>query len=127
MTTILSRNIQVGQGVGGCVDLVRIARTIRARADADVICPQEVESRGSAGRGDDVESVVEDQFETLQRLFPAHAGAIGASVEWAESDAASMYRFGNLVLSRLPILSVFRHLCVLRNTCARQRLRKDRR
>ena len=52
----------------------------------------------------------EDQFETLQRLFPGYAAIIGAGVERAETDAGSMYRFGNMVLSRLPILSVFRHL-----------------
>lgn len=110
MTTILSWNIQAGLGVDGRVDLARIARTIRALADADVICLQEVESRGSGGSGDEVESVREDQFETLRHLFPEHVGVIGAGVERAETDAASMYRFGNMVLSRLPILSVFRHL-----------------
>ena len=110
MTTILSWNIQAGLGVDGRVDLARIARTVRALADADVICLQEVEGRGSGGPGDDAASVVEDQFETLRDLFPEHAGVSGAGVERAETDGASMYRFGNLVLSRLPILSVFRHL-----------------
>ena len=110
MTTILSWNIQAGLGIDGRVDLARIARTIRALADADVICLQEVESRGSGGPGDEVESVREDQFETLQRLFPGHAAVTGAGVERAETDAGPMYRFGNMVLSRLPLLSVFRHL-----------------
>lgn len=36
MTTIPSWNIQAGLGVDGRVDLARIARTVRALADADV-------------------------------------------------------------------------------------------
>ena len=95
MTTILSWNIQAGRGVDGRVDLERIARTVRALADADVICMQEVESRGSGGPGGDAASVREDQFETLRDLFPGYTAVIGASIERAETDAASMYRFGN--------------------------------
>lgn len=110
MTAILSWNIQAGLGVDGRVDMERIARTVRALADADVICLQEVEGRGSGGPGDNAASAGEDQFETLRDLFPGHAGVVGAGVERAENDAASMYRFGNMVLSRLPVLSVFRHL-----------------
>ena len=110
MTTILSWNIQAGLGVDGRVDLARIARTVRALADADVICMQEVESRGSGGPGGDAASVREDQFEALRDLFPGYTAVIGAGIERADTDVASMYRFGNLVLSRLPILSVFRHL-----------------
>ena len=110
MTTILSWNIQAGRGVDGRVDLARIARTIRALADADVICLQEVESRGSGDTGDRVESVDGEQFEALRRLFPGHAAVIGAGIERAEPGTGSMYRFGNMVLSRLPLLSVFRHL-----------------
>ena len=110
MTAILSWNIQAGRGVDGRVDLSRIARTIHALADADVLCLQEVESRGSGGPVGDAADVGEDQFETFRHLFPGYAGVIGAGVERAEMDAASIYRFGNLVLSRLPILSVFRHL-----------------
>ena len=110
MTTILSWNIQAGLGVDGRVDMERIARTVHALADPDVICLQEVEGRGSGGPADDAERMREDQFETLRHLFPGHAGVIGAGIERAQIGAASMYRFGNMVLSRLPILSVFRHL-----------------
>ena len=110
MTAILSWNIQAGHGVDGRVDLARIARTIRALADADVICLQEVEGQGSGGAGDDAASVREDQFETIQDLFPSYVAVIGAGVERADDATASMYRFGNMVLTRLPILSVFRHI-----------------
>ena len=109
MTAILSWNIQAGLGVDGRVDLARIARTIRALADADVICLQEVESQGSEVPGDDAGNMRGDQFETLQDLFPGYAAVIGAGVERADDATTSMYRFGNMVLTRLPILSVFRH------------------
>ena len=110
MTAILSWNIQAGLVVDGRVDLARIARTIRALADADVICLQEVESQGSEVPGDDAGSMRGDQFEMLQDLFPGYAVVIGAGVERADDATASMYRFGNMVLTRLPILSVFRHI-----------------
>lgn len=110
MTAIVSWNIQAGLGVDGRVDLTRIGRTIRALADADVICLQEVECSGSGTTGEDAAGARQDQFEMLRALFPGYAGVIGASVERAENMRAQRYRFGNMVLSRLPILSVFRHL-----------------
>ena len=129
MTTILSWNIQAGLGVDGRVDLARIARTVRALADADVICLQEVESRGCGGSGDEsgdeVERVREDQFETLRDLWPGYAAVIGAGVERAQTDAGSMYRFGNMVLSRLPLLSVFRHLLPQPATSAARHMQRQ--
>ena len=65
---------------------------------------------GQDAPGNDGECVGGDQFETLRHLLPDHAGVTGAGVERAQTDTASMYRFGNMVLSRLPILSLFRHL-----------------
>ena len=111
MTTIVSWNIQAGLGVDGRVDLPRIARTIRALADADVICLQEVECAGSGSAGEDARNARpgQDQFELLRSLFPSYTGVAGAGVERAGDTTGSMYRFGNMVLSRLPILSVFRH------------------
>lgn len=111
MTAIVSWNIQAGLGVDGRVDLPRIARTIRALADADVICLQEVECADSGSPGDDAPgaSPGRDQFEMLRGLFPGYAAVAGAGIERAGDTPGSMYRFGNMVLSRLPILSVFRH------------------
>ena len=109
MTTIVSWNIQAGRGVDGRVDLSRISRTIRALADADVICLQEVEGLSSGRPGEDGAAAPRDQFEALQDLFPGYIGVVGAGIERATDTAVSHYRFGNMVLTRLPILSVFRH------------------
>lgn len=100
MTTVLSWNIQAGMGVDGRVDLGRIGRVIAALADADVICLQEVECQERTAAG-------ADQFAAIPDLFPRHAGIDGACVERAAGRGE--YRFGNMVLSRLPVLSVFRH------------------
>ena len=100
MTTIVSWNIQAGLGVDGRVDLGRIGRVIAALADADIVCLQEVESSGRAASG-------VDQFAAIPDLFPLHTGIDGASVQRAAGREA--YRFGNMMLSRLPVLSVFRH------------------
>ncbi len=112
MTTILSWNIQAGLGVDGRLDLARIGRTIARLADADVICLQEVERRVPPGDDDEPAEMPSNQFWALGDMFPDHAVIIGASVERAAEAPAEVptpYLFGNMVLSRLPILSVFRH------------------
>ena len=100
MTTVVSWNIQAGLGVDGRVDLDRIARVIAALADADVICLQEVECPGDLASG-------VDQFAAIADLFSRHAAIEGLCVQRAAGREE--YRFGNMVLSRLPVLSVFRH------------------
>ena len=109
MTAIVSWNIQAGLGVDGRVDLPRIARTIRALSEADVICLQEVECAGAEPPDEGAPDRSRDQFELLHGLFPRYAAVAGAGIERAGDTTGSMYRFGNMVLSRLPILSVFRH------------------
>jgi endonuclease/exonuclease/phosphatase family metal-dependent hydrolase len=106
MTEIVTWNIQCGLGVDGRVDLARIAGVIRAMADADVVCLQEVsrfmaDMDGSAGA---------DQVAQLGELFPGYTPLFGAAVDRAGDAAGRRRRFGNLVLSRLPVLQVFRHL-----------------
>lgn len=100
MTTIVSWNIQAGRGVDGRVDLGRISRVITALANADVICLQEVECPGNPA------SEV-DQFAAIADLFPRHTAIDGPCVQ--RGVGREEYRFGNMVLSRLPVLSVFRH------------------
>jgi endonuclease/exonuclease/phosphatase family metal-dependent hydrolase len=100
MTTILTWNIQAGLGCDGQTDLGRIADTIRAR-DPDIVCLQEVarnvpELAGGA-----------DQVEQLTALFPGHYGAFGPAIDRA--GASRRVRFGNMILSRLPVLQVFNH------------------
>ncbi len=105
MTEIVTWNIQCGLGVDGRVDLARIAGVIKAMADADVICLQEVSrflADMDAGAG-------ADQVAELGDLFPGYTPLFGAALDRA-GDSPGRRRFGNLVLSRLPVLQVFRHL-----------------
>ncbi len=97
MTIVLSWNIQNGKGVDGAISLERIARVIGAMADPDVICLQEVSRGMPLGGG------APDQVAELGALFPAYRPLFGPALETAS------WAFGNLTLTRLPILSVLYH------------------
>lgn len=105
---LLSWNVQWCRGVDGRVDPGRIAREVRAMADADVICLQEV------ARGFDTlaGSVGEDQFKELAAAFPGYTAIEGIAVDVPGEGGASASRrqFGNLLLSRLPVRQAWRHL-----------------
>ena len=98
MTALVTWNIQWGQGCDGVVDLARIARVVRALGEADVICLQEV------ARNDPDIAGGADQAAALARLFPDYRVCFGPGVERPPRE------FGNVLLSRLPVLQVFRHL-----------------
>ena len=102
---LLSWNIQWGRGLDGCVDLARIAETIRANGTFDVICLQEVAVNfpGLAG------SHGENQPEILARLFPEYQCVYAAATDVADARGQRK-QFGNLLLSRLPVGQVYRHL-----------------
>jgi len=104
MTQILTWNIQWGLGIDGRVDLARIAAVIGAMGEPDVLCLQEV---GRAMPGAGGEAV--DQARDLAALFPRMQWAYGAAVERAGAPGHPRRRFGNMVLSRLPVIQVFRH------------------
>ncbi|HTZ00675.1 MAG TPA: endonuclease/exonuclease/phosphatase family protein [Rhodocyclaceae bacterium] len=101
---VLSWNIQWGRGMDGRVDLRRTAAVIRAHG-AEVICLQEVAVNhpglpGGAG---------EDQPARLARLFPEHEAIYGIGSDLTDG-AGGRRQFGELILSRLPVLQAFRHL-----------------
>ncbi len=103
MTAILTWNIQCGTGCDGVIGLARIARVAQAMGDSDVLCFQEVSRNDPAIAGG------ADQVAQLQALFPQHVAFFGAGPD--RSGAGGTRRqFGNLLLSRLPVLQVFRHL-----------------
>jgi endonuclease/exonuclease/phosphatase family metal-dependent hydrolase len=104
VTAFLTWNIQWGQGCDGRVDLGRIARVARAMGEADVLCFQEV------SRFDPEIAAGEDQVAALARLFPGYDAFFGAGLDRSGGVGGERRQFGNLLLSRLPVLQVFRHL-----------------
>lgn len=102
--SILSWNIQFGLGVDGRVDLARIARVCAAMVDADVLCFQEV----SDGFGALAAGAERDQVAELAGLFARHEPVFVPAVDRREQGGARR-RFGNLILSRLPVLDVVSH------------------
>ena len=98
MTAILSWNIQNGRGCDRVIDLARIARVAQAMGDSDVLCFQEI------ARGDPDWDGSADQVAQLAALFPAHAAVFGPTLVRGERQ------YGNLILSRLPVLQAFNHL-----------------
>jgi endonuclease/exonuclease/phosphatase family metal-dependent hydrolase len=98
MTEIVTWNIQNGKGCDGAIDLSRIARVIKAMGEADVICLQEIARNDPAFAGG------ADQVAQLEALFPGYTGIFGPALTRNERQ------YGNLMLSRLPLLQVFNHL-----------------
>lgn len=98
MTSVLTWNIQNGKGCDGRFDLARIARVVQAMGEADVVCLQEL------ARRDPVYDDGADQVAQLAALFPAHAPV------WGPTLVRGVREYGNLILSRLPVLQSFNHL-----------------
>ena len=104
MTCIISWNIQNGKGVDGIFSLQRIADTIRAMGDPDVICLQEIGRNLELMEGDGRP----DQVEELSERFPGYEVVFGCAID--ASDAAGVrWQYGNATLSRLPVQSLFHH------------------
>ena len=102
---LLTWNVQYGKGADGAIDLARIATTAKAIGDADVICFQELAinfpglDKGAGA----------DQPVLLARFFPGHAPIFRPSIDFRASDGRRQF-FGNMILSRLPVLQVMTHL-----------------
>lgn len=104
---VCSYNIQYGVGKDGRVDLQRIASDI---GDRDITCLQEVERFFP-------ETGVVDQVAELAALFSNHLWVYGAGADVDadyRDDAGRLQhrrrQFGNMLLSRTPILSSRNHL-----------------
>jgi len=105
MFNLITWNVQWCRGCDGRVDPKRIADTARALADFDVLCVQEVAHNftdlpGSRG---------ENQFALLAALLPGYTAIEGVATDLRAADG-SRRRFGNMILSRLPVRQAFRHL-----------------
>lgn len=101
---LISWNIQWCRGIDGHVDPARIARVARELCDPDVCCFQEVAVNFPALAG----SAGENQAETLQAQFPGYGAHFASAVDIADGGGGRR-RFGNLILSRLPVRQVLRH------------------
>jgi endonuclease/exonuclease/phosphatase family metal-dependent hydrolase len=104
MTAIVSWNIQYGKGVDGVIDLRRVVARAKESGPIDVLCLQEVAVNfAEMGGGADVDQVAE-----LAALLPGYAPVFAAPVDHA-GPHGRRHRFGNMILSRLPVLEATVH------------------
>jgi endonuclease/exonuclease/phosphatase family metal-dependent hydrolase len=101
---LLSWNIQWGRGCDGRVDLERLAAAAAA-FQAKVICLQEVAVNHPSLPGGPQGS----QPERLCALFPGFEAVYGVGSDLSDGGGGRR-QFGQMILSRLPVLQVFRHL-----------------
>ena len=99
---LITWNIQNCRGCDGRIDVKRIVEHARALADFDVLCLQEV-SDGFAPL-----DLGENQFAQLHALLPGFTAIAGAAVDLLAPEGGRA-RFGNLLLTRLPVAHVLRH------------------
>ena len=104
---LMTWNVQWCRGVDLVVDPARIVREAKRIADFDVLCLQEIADNYPDPRlgGSDGE----DQFARLTQLLPGYTAVPGIAVD-QPGDGERRRRFGNLILSRLPVMQVYRHL-----------------
>jgi endonuclease/exonuclease/phosphatase family metal-dependent hydrolase len=101
---IVSWNVQWCRGVDGRVDPARIAAELRRIADPDVACLQEIASGFAELPG----SQGEDQPAALGAELAQWEPVVGWAVDAPATDRRRK-RFGNMILSRLPVGRVLRH------------------
>ena len=101
---LVTWNIQWGLGCDGSVDLRRIRDTVLGMADVDVACLQEVANNFSGLHGTDGGN----QSQEIARLFKGYTAIDGIATEMIIEG--QLHQFGNMILSRMPVLAVFRHL-----------------
>ena len=104
---IITWNTQWCRGIDGRVDPARIVTEAKRLAEFDVLCLQEIADNfphprlaGSAG---------EDQFAAIAALLPGYVAIPGVAVDHP-AEGGGRRRFGNMILSRLPVRQIFRHL-----------------
>jgi endonuclease/exonuclease/phosphatase family metal-dependent hydrolase len=100
---LVTWNIQCGKGCDGVSDLARIVSLAKSLADADVFCFQEVSDGFAAFDGG------ADQAARLAVLLPDYFPVFRPAVETVDGEGRA-HRFGNMTLSRLPVLQIASHL-----------------
>ena len=104
MIKVSSWNIQNGLGIDGEISLERIAQTLKESVDPDIICLQEVSRFMALPDGSNA-----DQVEQLSDLFPDYECVFGAAIDTYLPALNQRGQFGNMILSRYPIKTVFQH------------------
>lgn len=102
----LSWNIQWGRGADGRADLARTIAILRDSGSPDVICLQEVARCWPGLKG---QSLPEDAPARLIEALPGYQGVYFPCLERGDGRGG-LVGFGNMILSRLPLGQVFRHL-----------------
>ncbi len=102
---LVTWNIQWGRGADGRVDFDRIVAHARRLADFDVLCVQEVCAGHDRLAGCDGA----DQFAALAERLPGFTAVAGIATD-TPHPAGGRRRFGNMILSRLPVRQTFAHL-----------------
>lgn len=100
---LLTWNIQCGKGCDAVTDLARIVSVAKEMSDADVYCFQEVSDNFTKLDGG------ADQSAQLAALLPGYRPVFRPAIETTGDDGQT-HRFGNMTLSRLPVLQVANHL-----------------
>ena len=104
---LIQWNVQWCRGVDGRVDPARIVAEARKLADFDVLCLQEIADNFPDPRlGGNTD---EDQFARLAALLPGYASAPGIATDHP-GEGGRRRKFGNMILSRLPVRQIYRHL-----------------
>jgi len=101
---LISWNIQWAKGTDGAVRPERIIDTLRALGPAEVICLQEVSQDFPELTGH-----CPDLVAQFSEAFSSHAAIFGPGLDVPAADGGRA-RFGNLMLTALPVGQVFRHL-----------------
>lgn len=101
---LVSWNTQWSLGVDGVVDTKRIVEDAKRLGDFDVLCLQEVAANFPKLAG----KPAENQFDMFAQLLPDFTPVPVIGVDVGAPDG-SRRQFGNMILSRFPVLRVMRH------------------
>ena len=104
---VMTWNTQWCCGIDERVDPARIVAEAKRIADFDVLCLQEIAANFPDPRL--ASSAGEDQFGALASLLPGYTAVPGIAVDHPGEQGARR-RFGNLILSRLPVRQTFLRL-----------------
>ena len=104
---LITWNVQWCRGVDLRVDPARIVAEAKRLADFDVLCLQEIADNFPDPQlgGNDAS----DQFATIAELLSGYCAIPGVAID-QPAAGGKRRRFGNMILSRLPVQQVYRHL-----------------